>query len=399
MSKLANKQGQIQIPCSDAIGPAQRKEASQSLVFSAITLTDAVWRQGHNGLITITFGENCCSGCSPDAAWSFIGNQSNNKIPSMNLGFIDPPFNSFNFKGKTYKVPLSATRNYCSNNDNMSNECKNNPNKTNCGCDPNWVPGATVIHEFGHALGMLHEHQNNLFESNPIKLNINAVKTYYRNLGMGDEGAATNVIDTYQCDDNNCEYDGTKYDKKSIMLYYLPDDWIIGDNPTRPNFVLSDEDKGWLKEIYPKDSTKQPHIIVAFIDPNPEPWKTAWVEKIVTEVYGPLIGIKWLFISITDLKDFAGQLTKKVKEVVNDTNDADDIIEDIINNKPFFTCNSNGALSYRGNELTEEKQINVAKTGTLYSPGQLAGIIIGSIIGFVLLCLLIYFLASRKLYV
>lgn len=302
MSK--NSQFQIQIPCTEIAPKSALKNASQSLIFSAVTLADALWKPGDKGTITITFGGYNCDGCSPDAAWSQIGNNSSNSLPSMNLGFIDPPYSSFVFKGKTYTAPPTATRNYCGRNGQST-------------CTSGWVPGATVIHEFGHALGMLHEHQNNLQDSNPIVLNRPQVVSYYNCIGMGESGAATNVLDTYMCQPGQtCSYTGTKFDPQSIMLYYLPSAWIEGctpykslndcnsilsdsqtcsKNPTKPNFVLSSQDIGWLQQQYPLTTTDPPVITVKFIDPNPEPWKVAWVEKIITETYGSLLGIKWNF--------------------------------------------------------------------------------------------------------
>jgi len=281
---MRNQLGQLQIPCTDIYPTADTKDASQSLIFSAITMTSATWKSGDKGTITITFGGYNCEGCSVEAAWSQIGKQSNGMVPSMNLGFLDPPYKSFEFEGKKYDVPDSATRNYCGNTGPSS-------------CHKGWVPGATVVHEFGHALGMMHEHQNNLFKSNPIRINKEAVIKYYNQIGMGESGATTNVLDTYECSDGKCDYAGTKYDEKSIMLYYLPDDWIIGKNPTYPNFVLSKDDIGWLQQIYPLNNKNPPEITVKFIDRNPEPWKIAWVKKMVMETYGKLIGINWIFIT------------------------------------------------------------------------------------------------------
>jgi hypothetical protein len=300
-------QGQIQIPCTEVAPKSGLKnvsQASQSMIFSAITQTDALWRAGDKGTITITFGGYDCDGCSPDAAWSQIGNYSNDNYPSMNLGFIDPPYTSFVFNGKTYSVPANAARNYCGTSGPGS-------------CTPGWVPGATVVHEFGHALGMLHEHQNNLNDANPIELDKDQVIAYYNCIGMGESGAVTNVLDTYMCKPGEtCNYAGTKFDPLSIMLYSLPSAWIEGctpyanlndcngllratqscsKNPTKPNFVLSPEDIGWLQQKYPRNSTDPPEITVKFIDPNPEPWKVAWVQKMVMETYGNLLGIKWIF--------------------------------------------------------------------------------------------------------
>ncbi len=271
----------FQIPCTEIISSNQKKNISQSKTWTAITLTDSIWKD--NGTITITFGEFGCEGCSPDAAWSQIGKHSNDNNPSMNLGFIDPPYESFTLNGVKYTPDANATRNYCGTTGKSS-------------CTQGWHEGATVIHEFGHALGMLHEHQNNLENSNSIKLNRDAVIGYYNKIGMGESGAVTNVLEMYNCTPGvDCDYSGTKFDPKSIMLYALPNDWVIGTNPTSPNFVLSSEDIGWLQHQYPRESTDYPEITVKFIDQNPVPWKVAWVQKVITETYGPLIGVKWVF--------------------------------------------------------------------------------------------------------
>jgi hypothetical protein len=308
-----------QTPCIDVYPKNAFKDAEQSLVFKAISLTESIWKPGtgknpSENKITITFGGyNQCAGCSEDAAWSHIGSNSNSEYPSMNLGFIDPVYGSFTWKGKTFNVPESAARNYCKNGKDS--------------CSSGWVPGATVVHEFCHALGMLHEHQNNLFDSNNIRLNEQNVKNYYRSIGMGDSGAYVNVIERYTCDDNNCEYSGTKFDPNSIMLYALPDDWVIGTNPTKPNFKLSDDDVGWLKTMYPKNIDNPPILNVEFVDINPEPWKVAWVEKIVKETFEPIIGIKWNFInsnsilkikSITDNNTAAATLSPTISRSVTD---------------------------------------------------------------------------------
>jgi hypothetical protein len=306
MMKKSNQQGQFQIPCTVVTPKQSLNGATQSLVFSAITMTDALFKPGDKGTITITFGDYGCSDCSPDASWSQIGNHSNDSTPSMNLGFIDPPYTSFILDGKTYTAPSTATRNYCGQTGPES-------------CTSGWIPGATVIHEFGHALGMLHEHQNNLQSSNHITLNDSQVIAYYNCIGMGQSGAATNVLDTYSCSPGQtCNYAGTKFDPDSIMLYYLPSSWIEGcspypsltdcsamlgssqscsKNPTKPNFKLSAEDIGWLQQQYPLTTTDPPVLTVKFVDPNPEPWKVAWVKKIITETYGPILGVKWIFES------------------------------------------------------------------------------------------------------
>jgi len=302
---------QYQIPCTVVTPKEQLKGASQSLVFSAITMTDAIWKSGQKGTLTVTFGGYNAPNCSPNASWSQIGSHSNGVTPSMNLGFIDPPYTPFTLNGVTYTAPASAVRNYCGTTGPGS-------------CTAGWVPGATPIHEFGHALGMLHEHQNDLQGSDPIVLNKPDVLAYYNCIGMGASGAATNVLDTYSCTaGKTCNYAGTKFDPESIMLYYLPSSWIQGcqayqsltncttllannqtcsKNPTRANFKLSQDDIGWLKQQYPLSSTDPPVITVKFVDQNPEPWKVAWIQKIITETYGPILGVKWNFVTQSILK-------------------------------------------------------------------------------------------------
>ncbi len=296
----------MQIPCAGTpVSNITNKYNVSKL--KAVSKNSAIWKQGQKGNITITFGTSLCDGCGTGAAWSNIGSESNEKTPSMNLGFVDPPYGSFEYKGIKYDVPISEERNNCislrmdcNETDNRDGcirakkRCENSPSPNNCSCAPGWVPGATVVHEFGHALGMMHEHQNNLNNKNPIKLNINNVIKYYLKNDMTEEDAFVNVLDYYK---DNTGYSGTDFDPDSIMLYSFSDNWVIGNNPTKANFKLSSRDIKWLQELYPLNSKNPPEITVSFIDVGVEQWKKAWVEKVVLETYEPIIGIKWNFIS------------------------------------------------------------------------------------------------------
>ena len=101
----------------------------------AIFDVHSIWTPGQTGNITVTFGSNGCAGCSPQASWSLVGSKSDASSPSMNLGFIDPPFDSFTFNNRTFDFNefKDATRNYCEAGKDT--------------CKPGWVPGATPIHE------------------------------------------------------------------------------------------------------------------------------------------------------------------------------------------------------------------------------------------------------------
>jgi hypothetical protein len=303
----------FQYPCTQSIDDPKNSKKFKSAKFTgnlqAIFQKSLIWTPGSKGQITVTFGSGCDDGCSPEAAWSQVGKQSNDEEPSMNLGFIDPSYSDFTFNGITYKYTdfKEATRNYCTvpegtevpPNALLSNEPI--PDY----CSKGWVPGATVIHEFCHAFGMLHEHQNNLpdpndpSKKNPIVIDVGSVINYYKQNGMTEEDAKANVIDVYDCDKDpkECDYMGSRFDPDSIMLYALPDDWIMKghENPTRPNFKLSQTDIEWLKKVYPF-VTNYPQLTVTFLDNDDEPWKEAWVQKVIIEQLLPIVCIGVRFV-------------------------------------------------------------------------------------------------------
>ena len=75
-----------------------------------------------------------------------------------------------------------------------------------------------VIHEFGHALSLVHEHKR---PDTKIDWNVQAVYDYYKkNYPQYDEKwVKNNVLDRYQSDVLNWT---TPYDRKSIMHYAIP---------------------------------------------------------------------------------------------------------------------------------------------------------------------------------
>jgi len=107
-----------------------------------------------------------------------------------------------------------------------------------------------VVHEFGHALGCIHEHQN---PSGGIIWNEKAVIAMYsgppNNWSVGD--IRSNIIDKYSLDQLNA----TKFDVKSIMLYSFPKELIKGPpslvkSGTPENTQLSARDKSFIHKMY-----------------------------------------------------------------------------------------------------------------------------------------------------
>lgn len=272
-----------------------------------------IWKRYSEGTITLTFGGANCAGCSPEAAWSLVGSDSSSSSPSMNLGFIDPPLESFTFGDKKYPFELfkDDTRNYCEVNGDKCIISETDQNK----CIINdlkkigWIPGATVIHEFCHALGMLHEHQNS--KENKIKLIPEKVIEYYRSIGMTAKDAEANVIKRYS---NPDEYISSVFDPESIMLYCLPCDWVQGHNPTKPNFKLSKLDIQFLQKMYPKQDG-YPMITVKFLDNGPK-WKEAWVQKVISQELLTIacIGMKFILSDGTEKNYLPDKIYKHIKE-------------------------------------------------------------------------------------
>jgi hypothetical protein len=101
-----------------------------------------------------------------------------------------------------------------------------------------------VIHEFGHALGFAHEHQNPI---SPIQWNTAAVYNYYELAGWDKEEVDYNILNKF----STSTVDYTNFDEKSIMLYSFPSFLTLNGYSSAWNTVLSDEDKVSATTLYP----------------------------------------------------------------------------------------------------------------------------------------------------
>lgn len=145
--------------------------------------------------IRVTFDSN-------DGAWSYVGTDCRSipfDQPTMNLGFMD---------------------------------------------------GGTAGHEFGHAIGLGHEHQN---PAGGIQWNEAAV---IRDLSgppnnWNEPQIRHNVLNKYTQD----QVIGTSFDPDSIMLYFFPARWTTNGVATHANEVLSATDKSFIgsDRAYPRD--------------------------------------------------------------------------------------------------------------------------------------------------
>lgn len=139
-----------------------------------------------------------------DGAWSYIGTdarQASANEPTMNLGFLD---------------------------------------------------GGTAAHEFGHAIGLGHEHQN---PAGGIVWNEAVV--LHDLAGPPNNWTADqirhNVLRKYEAD----QIRGTTFDRGSIMLYFFPASWVQSGVGTPRNEVLSALDTAFIasEQAYPPTVT------------------------------------------------------------------------------------------------------------------------------------------------
>ena len=102
-----------------------------------------------------------------------------------------------------------------------------------------------VLHEFGHALGLIHEHQNP--ESSIPWDRAAVIRDLSGPPNSWDlETIERNVFKGY----DRSEVRSTPFDEKSIMLYPVNEKWTIGNYSTRNNSELSQKDIELVREMY-----------------------------------------------------------------------------------------------------------------------------------------------------
>jgi hypothetical protein len=109
--------------------------------------------------------------------------------------------------------------------------------------------GGTSGHEFGHAIGLGHEHQN---PEGGIEWNEPEVIRDLSgppNMWTVDQ-IRHNVLEKYSHD----QIRGTTFDPQSVMLYFFPARWTLNGVGTEANEVLSATDKSFAAAVYPKQN-------------------------------------------------------------------------------------------------------------------------------------------------
>jgi serralysin len=111
----------------------------------------------------------------------------------------------------------------------------------------------TVLHEFGHALGLGHEHQHFASQCDS-EFNWPEI---YKNLKQPPNGWDKEQVDAQMRAINTPDYLGTEYDERSIMKYWFPPEYYKGGRRSTCyspiNFDLSEGDKNLMRSLYPDD--------------------------------------------------------------------------------------------------------------------------------------------------
>lgn len=105
-----------------------------------------------------------------------------------------------------------------------------------------------VLHEFGHALGAVHEHQ---LPTANIPWDEPKVYEYYKkNYGWDTDYVDANIFAKY----NTNQVNGSEYDPHSIMHYAVPNEITIGNFEIKWRTELSNRDKALVAARYPKSN-------------------------------------------------------------------------------------------------------------------------------------------------
>ncbi|KAH7152733.1 hypothetical protein EDB81DRAFT_931076 [Dactylonectria macrodidyma] len=152
-----------------------------------------------------------------------------------------------------------------------------------------------VLHEFGHALGCIHEHQ-----SPAAGMDWNedyVIKYFWDNYQWPREKVIFNIIQTY----SGTTTQFTKFDTRSIMLYSYPAEFTKNGFSAPHNTVLSEADKSFIAELYPGVGLDIAYFNTLQVRPADQPVEKASSYQQFSKTYenppSLAVGLNWLDVS------------------------------------------------------------------------------------------------------
>lgn len=107
--------------------------------------------------------------------------------------------------------------------------------------------GAVVVHEFGHMLGLIHEHSRSKSDTH-IEWNKQLVyDTMWKSNGWDKATVDAQIFQAY----DNDSYNGSVYDPDSIMHYYFDPNYFIPQRKLIHATKLSELDRETIAKKYP----------------------------------------------------------------------------------------------------------------------------------------------------
>jgi len=166
-------------------------------------------------------------------------------LVNLNLKFVDNNPKAADIR-ISFKDPGASWSNVGTDSSKFSSKNCGNKECVKPSMNLGWFDVGTYIHEFGHALGMVHEHQNP--RGSEIDWDVPKLLEYMEETqGWDKKQVETNVINRYNIEQIN----GSEFDPLSVMLYFFPASLTNNNQGTKQNFSLSGIDAEWISKSYP----------------------------------------------------------------------------------------------------------------------------------------------------
>lgn len=161
---------------------------------------------------------------------------------------------TLDFRKNTTNTQIRISFKYAGSWSTIGTTCSQVTDKTQPTMNFGWLTEASsdeevksvVLHEFGHALGLTHEHQN---PAGGIKWNRDQVIADLSGPpnNWDPDTIEFNMFRTYE----KAETNFTKLDASSIMMYPIPESWTTDGFSVGENKTLSATDKTFIRQEYP----------------------------------------------------------------------------------------------------------------------------------------------------